>query len=171
LDLDLGQLQVREVVIHEVPRKGSATTPVLTDGECELDDPMRDYFGERLKSSLSAGHDVVPDACDDCLRGPTPVGRPLVFASSLGGPIEPGSPGRALKKALLGAGLPQVRVHDLRHTAASALLVAGVHPKLVQDRLGHKSIRVTMDTYSHVFPVVHQEAVRKLEALLEELAA
>jgi hypothetical protein len=55
----------------------------------------------------------------------------------------------------------------LRHTAASALLQAGVHPKVVQDMLGHSSITTTMDTYSHVMPAMHGDAVRKLDAILE----
>jgi integrase len=48
------------------------------------------------------------------------------------------------------AGLPDIRFHDLRHTSATLLLSAGIHPKIVQERLGHAQISVTMDTYSHV---------------------
>jgi len=64
------------------------------------------------------------------------------------------------------AALPRIRVHDLRHTTATVLLVAGVHPKVVQDLLGHRTIVVTMDTYSHVMPVLHLQAVQTLNALL-----
>jgi integrase len=71
-----------------------------------------------------------------------------------------------LAKALLEAGLPRVRVHDLRHTTASVLLEMGVHPKIVQDLLGHSTIAVTMDTYSHVAPGLHLEAIQKLDLLL-----
>lgn len=72
-----------------------------------------------------------------------------------------------LKRALRETGLPKIRVHDLRHTAASALLQAGVHPKVVQDMLGHSSITTTMDTYSHVMPTIHDDAVRRLDSILE----
>jgi len=72
----------------------------------------------------------------------------------------------ALLEALLRAGLPRVRVHDLRHTTASVLLEIGVHPKVVQDLLGHSTIAVTMDTYSHVAPGLHLEAIQKLDILL-----
>jgi integrase len=58
------------------------------------------------------------------------------------------------------------RVYDLRHTHATLLLLAGVHPKIVQERLGHSSIVLTMDTYSHVLPGMQDEAASKLDALL-----
>ena len=56
------------------------------------------------------------------------------------------------------AGLPVIRAHDLRHTHATLLLQAGVHPKVVQERLGHSSITVTLDTYSHVIPAMQEDA-------------
>ena len=73
---------------------------------------------------------------------------------------------RALSRALEAAGLPDVRVHDLRHTTATALLVAGVHPKIVQDLLGHSTVTTTLDTYSHLIPGLHEDAIRRLDALL-----
>jgi len=63
-------------------------------------------------------------------------------------------------------GLPRIRFHDLRHTAATLLLVQGVHPKIVQDLLGHSTINLTMDVYSHVLPNLQEEAATKMEALL-----
>jgi integrase len=62
--------------------------------------------------------------------------------------------------------LPQIRFHDLRHSHATHLLAAGVHPKIAQERLGHSSIAVTMDTYSHAMPNMQQDAVAKLDAAL-----
>jgi integrase len=97
-------------------------------------------------------------------------GDAMVFANTLNGPIDPGTLRRHITRALSVAGLPAVRVHDLRHTAASALLVAGVHPKVVQDILGHSTIRVTLDTYSHVMPGLHEAAATQLDALLRELS-
>jgi integrase len=64
------------------------------------------------------------------------------------------------------AGLPEIRFHDLRHTAATLLLAEGVHPKIVQERLGHSQISVTLDTYSHVLPTMQREAAGKLNRLL-----
>jgi len=60
------------------------------------------------------------------------------------------------------AGLPSIRFHDLRHSVATLLLARGVHPKVVQGILGHSQIGITMDIYSHVLPIMHQEAMGKL---------
>jgi integrase len=71
------------------------------------------------------------------------------------------------------AGLPDIRVHDLRHTAASLLLLKGTHPKVVQEMLGHSTITLTLDTYSHVAPGLHAEAAKKMDSLFaaDELTA
>jgi integrase len=63
-------------------------------------------------------------------------------------------------------GVPRIRVHDLRHTAATLLLLQGVHPKVVQERLGHATIAIALDTYSHVLPSLQREAAAKLDSLL-----
>jgi integrase len=67
---------------------------------------------------------------------------------------------------LVEAGLPRIRVHDLRHTTATTLLEAGIHPKVVQDLLGHSTIAITLDTHSHVAPTLHLQAVSELQRLL-----
>jgi len=64
-----------------------------------------------------------------------------------------------------------VRFHDLRHTHATQLLQAGVHPKVVQERLGHASIGITLDTYSHVMPGMQEEAAEKIDAGLRAALA
>ena len=71
----------------------------------------------------------------------------------------------ALLKA---AGLPRIRFHDLRHSAATILLSMGVHPKVVQELLGHSSISMTIDTYSHILPSMQQEAMHKLDDLFRQ---
>ena len=70
------------------------------------------------------------------------------------------------KKLLKKAELPDIRFHDLRHSAATLLLSLGVHPKVVQELLGHTQISMTMDIYSHVLPSMQQDAVGKLNTLL-----
>lgn len=72
----------------------------------------------------------------------------------------------ALKVALERAGLPRIRVHDLRHTTATALLEAGAHPELVQHVLGHSTVALTLNTYSHVTPAHSGEAARTMDRLL-----
>lgn len=59
-----------------------------------------------------------------------------------------------------------MRLYDLRHTHASLLLLAGVHPKIVSERLGHSSIVITLDTYSHVIPSLQRESADRLDAVL-----
>ncbi len=90
----------------------------------------------------------------------------LVFTNMRGGPVESGEINRALTRALQPAGLPHIRVHDLRHTVASILLEAAVHPKIVQDLLGHSTIRLTLDTYSHLTPALHRQAARTMDLVL-----
>jgi integrase len=63
--------------------------------------------------------------------------------------------------------LPQIRLHDLRHTHATLALLAGVHPKVVQERLGHSSISVTMDTYSHAIPAMQADAAATIAAVVD----
>jgi integrase len=93
----------------------------------------------------------------------------LVFTSLRGGAVEPSEINRALTRELHRAGLPHIRVHDLRHTTASLLLEAGTHPKIVQDLLGHSTIRLTLDTYSHLTPPLHQASARTMDLLLNGL--
>lgn len=62
--------------------------------------------------------------------------------------------------------LPTIRFHDLRHTHATHLLAAGVHPKIAQERLGHSTIGVTLDLYSHVMPGMQEDAAAKVDAAL-----
>jgi integrase len=61
-----------------------------------------------------------------------------------------------------------IRFHDLRHSAASLLLTIGVHPKVVQELLGHSQISLTLDIYSHVLPSMQQEAMGKLDDLFKK---
>jgi integrase len=66
------------------------------------------------------------------------------------------------------AGLPHsTRFHDLRHTCATLLLVEGIHPKIVQELLGHSNVGITLDTYSHVLPGMGEEAAGAMEDALK----
>ncbi|MBV1770106.1 MAG: site-specific integrase [Candidatus Desulforudis sp.] len=91
----------------------------------------------------------------------------LVFTTTIGTPIDGTNlVPQSFKPLLKKAKLPGIRFHDLRHTAATLLLQAGVHVKVVSEMLGHASITLTLDTYSHVLPVMQDDAASKLEAIL-----
>ncbi len=83
----------------------------------------------------------------------------LVFSTALGTPLNPSKVIDRFKTLLKRAGLPDIRFHDLRHSTASILLGMGIHPKVVQELLGHNQISMTMDIYSHVMPGMHKDAM------------
>lgn len=91
----------------------------------------------------------------------------LVFATHSGEPLDLGNFNYKVFKPLLKrAGLPALRLYDLRHSAATILLAAGEHPKIVAERLGHSTTTLTMDTYSHVLPDMQDAAAGRLDILL-----
>jgi integrase len=94
-----------------------------------------------------------------------------VFTSRIGTPLEPRNLECAFTEILAAAKLPRVRIHDLRHTAATLLLAQGVHPRVVMELLGHSGIAITMNTYSHVVPALRQEAAAQMNAILTPVAA
>lgn len=87
-----------------------------------------------------------------------------------GRPIRPDSVTRAFHTIAKSAGLRVVRLHDLRHAHATILLEQGVHPKIVQERLGHSSVSTTLDIYSHIVPSLQEAAARRFEEGLEGAA-
>ncbi len=83
----------------------------------------------------------------------------LIFATGIGTPVNPENlVNRSFKPLLKRASLPEIRFHDLRHTCATLLLGRGVHPKIVQELLGHATIAMTLDTYSHYIPSMGDQA-------------
>jgi integrase len=103
------------------------------------------------------------------LVGPAWKDGDLVFADAVGGPLEGRHVLRHYFRPLLQrAGLPPIRFHDLRHTTATLLLAQGIHPKVVSEMLGHTTIGITLDTYSHVLPEMQREAATSLDRLLNQ---
>ncbi len=90
----------------------------------------------------------------------------LVFTSTVGYGMDAGVVNDNLNRLLAKAEVPRIRVHDLRHTVATILLQGGAHPKLVQELLGHSTITLTLDTYSHVTPAMHHDLTRRLDEAL-----
>jgi len=90
----------------------------------------------------------------------------LVFVSPVGTALDPRNATRAWKSMLAASGVPNVRFHDLRHTAATLLRAQGVNPRVVMETLGHSQVSLTLNTYSHVLPALQQDAADKLDAIL-----
>jgi integrase len=163
LDLDAGTIQIRHavkrvqgegLVIGDVKTAHSRRRIILAAGTV---DALRIHQQRQAFARKIAG-----DAWSD---------RGLVFCTGTGGPLDVGYVAHAKDRALAAAGLPHVRTHDLRHTAATYLLSQGVHPKVVQDLLGHSSITLTMNTYSHVLPSLHQEVAKHMDSLISRTKA
>lgn len=106
-----------------------------------------------LQTKASA-HDLCPEAAD------------LVFKTASGQPINADYLAKRFRSMLDLAGLPRIRLYDLRHSAATIALAAGVSPKVISEQLGHASTAFTLDTYAHVLPHMQDEAVARVEAML-----
>lgn len=92
----------------------------------------------------------------------------LIVCTSKGTPINPNNVSRSFERVVRIAGVPRIRVHDLRHTAATLLLLSGVPAKIVSERLGHASIAITLDLYSHVLPDMQDQAADAMTALMSK---
>lgn len=95
------------------------------------------------------------------------AGSEWVFCNEIGKPIQrQNMRKRSFLPLIKAAGVPAIRFHDLRHTSATLLLSAGTHPKVVQERLGHSQIGITLDTYSHVLEGMDEQAAAQMDAIL-----
>jgi integrase len=90
----------------------------------------------------------------------------LVFTREDGSPVRPDSVTRQFGELSRCAGLPKIRLHDLRHTYATIALTAGAQAKVVAERLGHSTIGITLDTYSHVMPALEEETAARIARLI-----
>ena len=117
-------------------------------------DALRAHRTRQLEERLLAGGRWHDDA--------------YVFTSTIGTPIDASELRRAFAAVLRRAGLPVIRFHDLRHSAASLMLAQGVAPRGGTETLGHSSITLTMDTYSHVLPALQRQAADAIDRLLGE---
>ena len=158
IDLDNGTLTVRRG-LHRVSGQGLVYEEPKADRSrrtlalpTPLVDALRAHRAAQLEERIAAG--------------PLWQDHDLVFAQPNGRPIERKSDWRAWKALLLEAGVRDVRLHDGRHTAATLLLSAGVHPRVVMDVLGHAQMRTTTDTYSHVMPALGRDAADRMDTTL-----
>ena len=135
------------------------------DGKLTLKEPKTDKSRRCLRLAESAVT-ALAEHRKRALAGGL-AASPWVFGNRNGGPLRRGHfHQRDFKPLLKRAELPDIHFHGLRHTSATLLLSAGVHPKIVQERLGHSQISMTLDTYSHVLQGMDREAADKLDAVL-----
>ena len=134
-----------------------------------------------INKAVGHGDRVVSAFCSECSADPSfsEVHSPargaqahkdhgLVCSTGIGTPLASSQiRDRSFHRILAKAGLPRIRFHDLRHTAATLLLAAGENPKIVQEMLGHSSISMTLDRYSHVIPSMQRQAAAKMDAILK----
>ena len=158
VDLDSGSLHVVQALHKRC-------------GVCEMRAPKSSHSRRQiaLPSSLTLllyQHGAKHEAAR-ILLGKPPTESDLVFAYPDGRPLDPGVISHSFAAVLKRAGLPHIRFHDIRHTHATLMLKAGVHPKVVSERLGHASVAFTLDTYSHVVPGLQEAAAKRFDEMLE----
>jgi integrase len=90
----------------------------------------------------------------------------FVFTTRSGKPLEPSNMTKTFKALLKEANVPNIRFHDLRHTAATFLLAMGVDPRTIMETLGHSQISLTLNTYSHVLPSLKTDAAQRMNSIL-----
>ncbi len=158
LDLDGGTLTVRRALQRQLGRGLVLVEPKSRAGHRpislppQLIDALRTHRAEQAAERLRAGN-VWED-------------HGLVFAQPNGRPVDPRADHRAWKNLLAAADVPDARLHDARHTAATLLLSQGVPARVAMEIFGHSQISLTLQTYSHVTAELHRDAADKVgEAL------
>jgi integrase len=158
IDLEVGTLQVRRTlttakggpVLSAPKTKGSRRTVKLSQRALEA---LRSHLARQLEEI---------DRVGSLWRE-----KGLIFAAEVGEPLRRQYvTARRFKPLLRRAGLPEIRFHDLRHTCATLLLSENVNPKVVSEMLGHATIAITLDTYSHVLPTMQESAAKAMEDAL-----
>ncbi|HEY6427306.1 MAG TPA: site-specific integrase [Acidimicrobiales bacterium] len=157
VDLDAGQLAVRQTLIAvgyrveiSEPKTERSRRRIGIDSATVAG--LRSWRARQAEERLAWG-----GAWTDC---------GLVFTREDGTPIHPQSLSQFFEKRAKAAGLPPIRLHDLRHSYATAALEAGVAAKVVSERLGHSSISITSDTYQHVMPELDDQAAARVARVI-----
>jgi integrase len=162
IDFERGVLQVRRTHSY-IPEKGHyESEPKTASSKRSL--VLAPFALDALKAQRTAQKAARMQA------GPTKwQEKGLVFCNAQGDYLWVATLHRAFKRLLQLAGLPDIRFHDLRHTAAVALIMKGVHAKVIQEILGHSSIKITMDIYGHVFPSMQRDAMASMDEFLKAI--
>jgi integrase len=158
VDLEAGALQVRRTV---VTGKGGPVLATPKTRSSRRSVKLTESAADALKGHLERQLREIERA------GPLWQENGLIFASETGEPLDRRHVTACRFRSLLKrAGLPKVRFHDLRHTCATLLLLKNVNPKIVSEMLGHATIAITLDTYSHLLPNMQDHAAKALDDAL-----
>jgi integrase len=159
IDLEAGSLQVRWTLQHMAGGIYVLTPPKTARSRRKIALTTRAIKAlHDQKTRQQALREAAQEVWND---------EDFVFTNALGHPIRGNHIlQRQFAPLLAKAGLPAIRFHDLRHTAATLLLLRGIHPKVVSEMLGHSTISMTLDIYSHVLPDTQRDAVDALNKLL-----
>lgn len=155
VDLENGRLSVRRALIP-TNREVVVSEPKTAKGRRVV--ALDPSTIEVLKGQASQQREE-QTGCEDWVE------TGFVFTRASGAVLDPESVSRHFRQAVRRSMLPPIRLHDLRHTHATLALQAGIHPKVVSERLGHATVSITLDTYSHAIPALQEEAA----ALIAEL--
>jgi integrase len=157
VDLDAARVAVRQTLISveygvqlSEPKTAKGRRSVALDPQTVA--ILREHRKHQVEERLAWGPAYHPSE--------------LVFTREDGFHIHPERFSDMFEARVRRAGLPRIRLHDLRHTHATLALAAGVHPKVVSERLGHANIGITLDTYSHAIPALEEEAAATVAALV-----
>jgi integrase len=164
VNVDARRLTVNQV-LSKTRRKKGEDVPRSLFGPPKTDKSRRTIdFPEFVGDLIREEHGRVLET--RALAGDRWRDNGLVFPSEVGTPLEERNVLRRFQTICETLQLPRLRVYDLRHTHASLLIHEGVHPKKISERLGHSSIKLTMDTYGHLFEGSDRESADKMEKLL-----
>jgi integrase len=164
LNLDALRLTVNQV-LSKTRRKKGELVPRFQFGPPKTEKSRRTIdFPEFVRDVLVEERHRLMES--RALAGAKWEDNGLVFPSETGTPLEERNVLRRFQKICGANDLPKLRIYDLRHTHASLLINEGVHPKKISERLGHSSIKLTMDTYGHLFESSDRDSAAKMEKLL-----
>jgi integrase len=156
VDLETGKLQVRRTLsltsqghTFEPPKNGKGRCVELTE---DTSGALKRHLTDQLKEIETLGDEYQDQG--------------VIFPGQKGQPMRPWTLTRKLERIIERTGFPHIRFHDLRHTCATLLLAKGVHPKFVQELLGHATISITLDRYSHVIPAMGDQTRKAMEDVL-----
>lgn len=158
VDLDAGSLSIRRTLSRGESSRLESGEPKTASGRRRIALPasvvesLRRHRLRQVEYRLAVG--------------PAYEDRELVFTNDTGGPLHPNTLAHRFRTLIAASNVPVIRFHDLRHTCATLLLGQGVHPKVVQERLGHADIAMTMNLYSHVTADMQRNAADMLDAAI-----